>query len=662
MKRTIRGDAQASFFRLTCRLIVLLALVLITMSSVRGQTSTWNTSAGTWGSGANWNNGVAGTTSSASDGDTAIFSSAGAGIVTVDSGRNLQNVTFNGSSAYTLSGGSLVFSGGGTIQSTATAIEKVNTPITLEGAYTFDSSSASTSNALSFASTATLSQASSGTLTLTGSNTGANTISGVMSDGGGTLSVAKSGAGTWILSGANSYSGGTTISAGTLEANNNSALGASSGTITLAGGTLSGGSSTVTLKNNILVQGGATSYLQTSGANFTLSGSLSGTGTLTMASETGSAAVAYLSGNNSSFSGTFMTVVPSSTGTSNGNSIIRFNNANTGSANASWIFNNTSTGYGGETTLSFTTGTIQFGSFSGSGEIQSNTSGTATIQAGALGKNDLWAGQINNGTGTLAYIKTGTGTQTFTGANGYTGTTTINQGTLQLGNGGTTGTLATGSVIVNNGNFAINRSNAVAQGTDFTSSAISGSGSLTQMGSGTTTLGTANTYTGSTTVSAGVLRAGINNAFGNNSAVVMANALGATLDLNNFNVQVGSLTGGGTTGGNVTLGMGILTVGGDNTSPAAYAGSISGGGGVTKIGTGNQTFTAANTYTEEQLSRRELPARQRVGFTSTGARWVQVRERAVVQFRLVVTRRWEVRALFVQPSTVQAWSLRQEVL
>ena len=37
-------------------------------------------------------------------------------------------------------------------------------------------------------------------------------------------------------------------------------------------------------------------------------------------------------------------------------------------------------------------------------------------------------------------------------------------------------------------------------------------------------------------------------------------------------------TGGGTTGGNVTLGSGTLIIGNDNTSPAAYAGAIADGG------------------------------------------------------------------------------------
>lgn len=132
-----------------------------------------------------------------------------------------------------------------------------------------------------------------------------------------------------------------------------------------------------------------------------------------------------------------------------------------------------------------------------------------------------------------------------------------------------------------------------------------GSGTLavTQAGTAVQTLSAANTYTGPTTVTSGTLAAGVasvanvSGAFGRNSAIVMADDATAILDITGFNTQIGSLTGGGATGGNVNLGAAVLTVGGDNSSPAAYAGAISGTGALTKIGTGTQTLSGTNTYT-----------------------------------------------------------------
>jgi autotransporter-associated beta strand protein len=113
----------------------------------------------------------------------------------------------------------------------------------------------------------------------------------------------------------------------------------------------------------------------------------------------------------------------------------------------------------------------------------------------------------------------------------------------------------------------------------------------------------ANTYTSATTVSSGSLVAGVaslanvSGAFGNNAAMIIANDPTASVNLNGYDTQLGSITGGGPAGGNVILGSGNLTTGGDGTSPAAYAGAISGTGGVTKIGVGTQTFTGGNSYT-----------------------------------------------------------------
>jgi autotransporter-associated beta strand protein len=137
----------------------------------------------------------------------------------------------------------------------------------------------------------------------------------------------------------------------------------------------------------------------------------------------------------------------------------------------------------------------------------------------------------------------------------------------------------------------------------FTNIVITGGGGITKSGTFALTNRTANTYTGPTVINGGAVVAGVasvagvSGAVGNNSAVSLANVAGATLNLNGFATQIGSLTGGGTTGGNVTNGGAALTVGGDDTSPAAFAGVITGSGGLTKIGTGTLTLTGTNTFT-----------------------------------------------------------------
>ena len=112
--------------------------------------------------------------------------------------------------------------------------------------------------------------------------------------------------------------------------------------------------------------------------------------------------------------------------------------------------------------------------------------------------------------------------------------------------------------------------------------------------SGTVLLSGTNNFTGTTTLTSGTLRAGGTSAFGGNSAFTIANTSGTTLDLNGFNNSIGSLTGAGSLGGAVALGTATLTTGGDNTSPAAFAGAINGiGGSLVKAGTGTLTLALA---------------------------------------------------------------------
>jgi len=110
----------------------------------------------------------------------------------------------------------------------------------------------------------------------------------------------------------------------------------------------------------------------------------------------------------------------------------------------------------------------------------------------------VYAGTIS---GTGALEKTQAGTVSLANANSYTGGTTIAQGTLQLGIGGTSGSIL--GNVTNNGTLAFNRSDIVTfPGT------VSGTGSLAQLGTGTTILTADNSYTGGTTVAAGTLAVG----------------------------------------------------------------------------------------------------------------------------------------------------------
>jgi fibronectin-binding autotransporter adhesin len=76
--------------------------------------------------------------------------------------------------------------------------------------------------------------------------------------------------------------------------------------------------------------------------------------------------------------------------------------------------------------------------------------------------------------------------------------------------------------------------------------------------------------------------------------MTLADVAGARLVFDSYDQTIGSLSGGGSTGGNVELGSGTLTVG-DATS-TTYAGVISGSGNLIKQGTGSLTLSSSNVY------------------------------------------------------------------
>ncbi|NBO74635.1 MAG: hypothetical protein EBV29_08345 [Gammaproteobacteria bacterium] len=128
-----------------------------------------------------------------------------------------------------------------------------------------------------------------------------------------------------------------------------------------------------------------------------------------------------------------------------------------------------------------------------------STGATSTITVAST-KTLLAAGVIS-GSGNLT--KSGAGTITLTGANSFTGTFTVSVGAAIVGDGATSGSLATTS-IVTNADLSFSRSDNVSS-----SAAITGTGGLTKLGNGTLTLtNTGTSYSGTTTISAGTLALG----------------------------------------------------------------------------------------------------------------------------------------------------------
>jgi fibronectin-binding autotransporter adhesin len=260
-------------------------------------------------------------------------------------------------------------------------------------------------------------------------------------------------AGTTLLTGSNTYSGMTT----------------------LIGGTLQAGSSTAFSQNSSFVLSPGTT-LDLHGFSNTIS-ALTGAGTVTNASTTS----ATLTDNNISGNTSFGGVLTDGTGT------LAFIERGTGIV----ILTGTNT-YTGGTTISG--GTLQLGLGSTTGSIVGNVTDNGIL---AFDRSDrhVFSGTIT-GTGSLEQIRGGT--TVLTGNNTYTGGTSITAGKLQLGDGGTTGSI-TGDVI-DRGALVFNR------GDDYTfRGIISGNGSVQQIGGGTLTLSAANTYSGGTVLDNGTL-------------------------------------------------------------------------------------------------------------------------------------------------------------
>ena len=224
--------------------------------------------------------------------------------------------------------------------------------------------------------------------------------------------------------------------------------------------------------------------------------------------------------------------------------------------------------------------------------------------------------------------KLDSGMLTLAGDNTYSGATTIGGGTLQIGNGGSGASVGGTSGVLDNASLVFNHADAVSF-----APVISGSGSLTQTGTGELTLTAANTYSGSTTISGGTLQVGnggvgasiggtsgvLDNArliFNDADNVTFGKVISGSGGLTQTGAAVLTLIASNTYGSTTTIGGGTLQIGngGSGASIGKTSGVldnaslvfnhadtisftvISGSGSLTQTGTGRLTLTSSNTY------------------------------------------------------------------
>jgi len=426
----------------------------------------------------------------------------------------------------------------------------------------------------------------SGTLTTGGNNSSTN-FSGSMTGSGG---LTKMGSSTFTLSGSVDNSGPTLVSAGTLQAGVVNAF-SNASTVTVSGGAV----------------------LDLNNFNQVI-GSLAGAGSVTLETAT-----LTVGGNNSSnlFSG-----IISSTGggvTKAGSGILTLSGVNSYSGptaiqggtlqmGAASAVPATALSVAVNAILDLNSFNLTLPSLTGSGEV---VLGSATLTVNNSSA-DTFSGVISEFGG---LTKGGAGTFTLTGVNTYSGPTTINLGTLQMGVAGAVPSsavsVAAGATFdLNNfndtiasltglGDVTLGSATLTLNGSSPTTfdGVISGSGNLIYSGSSIFQLGGTNLYTGATTISSGTLAL---------ASPAGAIATSTSLTVNGtFDVsQVASATiqdlldGFGT----ISVGSSTLTLG--TSASTTWSGVIQdgglgggSGGNVIKEGSGTLTLEGLNNFT-----------------------------------------------------------------
>ncbi|MDB5104230.1 MAG: filamentous hemagglutinin N-terminal protein, partial [Fibrobacteres bacterium] len=468
--------------------------------------------------------------------------------------------------------------------------------------------------------------AGTGTYTLTtgGDNTG-TTFSGIIKNTSGTVALVKNGTGAQVVSGNNTYTGGTTINGGYIRTDHNNGFG--TGTVTVNAGAFAmiwapsaitvpnnwvlngssgnssyptlchdGGAGAVVLNGNISVTaaseiglGGATSN------SMTLNGVISGSGNITVdEANGGSQNTLYLAGANT-FTGT-LTITPGVVRLG-ANNVIPDGVAVTLSDGGLDL-------YGHSETIGSLAGTS-------SAVVDNNaaTAGTFTLTTGGNNGTTAFSGVIKNTQQTLALTKTGTGAFTLSGANLYSGVTTVSSGgTLILGSttalgavGGNT-VVSSGAVLDLNGIAYASAEPLTISGTGISAGGAVKNGSTTAASfPGLVTLAAASSIeagSGNITLShAGTISGAFNLTLGGAANGSIASIVGiGTGKIIKEDAGTWTLTGANTFTGGTEIAGGTVSVGAANN-----LGSPSGTNVVTYTGTGTLAATGSFTLTKAFL-------------------------------------------------------------
>lgn len=247
---------------------------------------------------------------------------------------------------------------------------------------------------------------------------------------------------------------------------------------------------------------------------------------------------------------------------------------------------------GGSLTVDATSGTLTIGlAGTGTHTFEADSGRTITVASTATLVDK--AGQ--NGTLT----KAGAGVLALNGSNTHSGVTTVNAGTLQLGDvnalqnstldTGTSGSQSVAFTAAGTNTYQLGGlrgsddlgigANTISVGSNNASTTFAGvisgtGGSLTKAGNGTMTLNASNSYTGATTVSSGTLLVDTGASVASSTSIVNGGLLRVNGTAGAVTVNNGGSLGGSGTNGVVTLNSGSLLNPGNSPGTLTAASSI----------------------------------------------------------------------------------------